>query len=80
MLFLALAVLSALVWLALRSDVLQKTRQQTKLPPGPRRKLLFGNLGDLPPADERAWEFWLKHKDLYGKFFHWDMMSLGKSL
>lgn len=79
MLSLALVVLSALVWLVLRSSALLKTRQQTKLPPGPPRKLLIGNLGDLPSPDERKWYFWLKHKALYGEFSNGDVMSLGKS-
>lgn len=41
-------------------------RQQAALPPGPPRKPVVGNLGDLPSHTEKAWEYWLKHKDVYG--------------
>ncbi|KAL5363253.1 cytochrome P450 [Aspergillus floccosus] len=36
------------------------------LPPGPPRKPVVGNLGDLPSHTDKAWEYWLKHKELYG--------------
>ncbi|KAH8690781.1 cytochrome P450 [Talaromyces proteolyticus] len=36
------------------------------LPPGPKPKLFIGNLSDLPPAGEKEWLHWAKHKDLYG--------------
>ncbi|EAU32638.1 predicted protein [Aspergillus terreus NIH2624] len=41
-------------------------RLRVALPPGPPRKPLIGNLGDLPSHTDKAWEYWLKHKDLYG--------------
>ncbi|KAL5363085.1 cytochrome P450 [Aspergillus floccosus] len=63
---LALAVFLALVGLVFSTSILQRRRRQIKLPPGPPRKPLVGNLGDLPSLDERTWEFWLKHKDIYG--------------
>lgn len=42
-------------------------RLRVALPPGPPRKPLIGNLGDLPSHTDKAWEYWLKHKDLYGE-------------
>ena len=36
------------------------------LPPGPKKKFLLGNIGDLPKAGQLEWEHWMKHKELYG--------------
>lgn len=72
---LALAAFSALIGLILSTSILKWRRQRIKLPPGPPRKPLFGNLGDLPSNDVRLWEFWLKHKETYGKFSDRAIMS-----
>ncbi|OAP59384.1 hypothetical protein AYL99_06682 [Fonsecaea erecta] len=46
------------------------TNSQSKgnhsLPPGPKPRLLVGNLPDLPPAGAKEWLHWIKHKELYG--------------
>ena len=36
------------------------------LPPGPRPKLVLGNIADLPLPGTQDWMHWLKHKELYG--------------
>ncbi|KAJ5925569.1 hypothetical protein N7454_008208 [Penicillium verhagenii] len=36
------------------------------LPPGPKPRLIVGNLADLPPPGVQDWMHWLKHKELYG--------------
>ena len=36
------------------------------LPPGPKPKLLAGNLSDFPKT--HAGRFWAKHEDLYGMY------------
>ena len=45
---------------------LSPSRRNLRLPPGPRAKPLIGNLLDLPPANALEFEFWARHKDLYG--------------
>lgn len=35
-------------------------------PPGPKPKLIVGNLNDLPPPGAHEWLFWRPHKELYG--------------
>ena len=42
-------------------------RKGQNLPPGPPGLPIFGNLWDLPRPDQPEWEFYSKHKDLYGK-------------
>lgn len=37
------------------------------LPPGPKPKLIIGNLLDMPPAGQLEWLHWAKHKHLYGE-------------
>lgn len=69
-----IAFLSILAGLFLLNCILRKRQQQIRLPPGPPRKAVIGNLGDLPSQDDRAWVFWMKHKDLYGTCSKWDMM------
>lgn len=70
-----------LIGLFLGGCILQsRRRRQIHLPPGPSRKPLVGNLCDLPSHDERAWLFWMKHKDLYGKCSELAMMQHKKKL
>ncbi|OGM40602.1 cytochrome P450 monooxygenase [Aspergillus bombycis] len=56
----------SLVGLYLVRSLLGKKQSLGVLPPGPPRKPIIGNLTDLPSHDVRDWEYWLKHKDLYG--------------
>ncbi|KAB8261239.1 cytochrome P450 [Aspergillus pseudonomiae] len=56
----------SLVGLYLVRSLLSKKQSLGTLPPGPPRKPIIGNLTDLPSHDVRDWEYWLKHKDLYG--------------
>lgn len=39
------------------------------LPPGPKPWPVLGNITDLPKPGVREWEFWLRHKDNYGKSY-----------
>lgn len=57
----------SLVGLYLVGSHLSKKHSLGHLPPGPPRKPIIGNLTDLPSHDVCDWEYWLKHKDLYGK-------------
>lgn len=41
-------------------------RFKFRLPPGPSRRPIIGNLLDSPPEGCKEWEHWLKHKELYG--------------
>ncbi|KAK6814883.1 hypothetical protein RU639_009687 [Aspergillus parasiticus] len=54
------------VGLYLVRSLFSKKHSLGHLPPGPPRKPIIGNLTDLPSHDVRDWEYWLKHKDLYG--------------
>ncbi|KUI57327.1 O-methylsterigmatocystin oxidoreductase [Cytospora mali] len=46
--------------------LLIRKKNSHPLPPGPKPWPVVGNIADLPPSGVREWEFWLKHKDLYG--------------
>ncbi|KAI1080356.1 cytochrome P450 [Whalleya microplaca] len=46
--------------------LLLRNKQSRPLPPGPKPWPIVGNLTDLPSPSEPGWEFWAKHKDLYG--------------
>jgi cytochrome P450 len=62
----ALAVLTVAV-LAYRSVVSkQRFKSSHTLPPGPKPRLLLGNIPDLPPAGAKEWLHWLKLKEQYG--------------
>ena len=37
-----------------------------KLPPGPKKFPILGNIKDFPPDGTPEYQHWLKHKDLYG--------------
>ncbi|PHH61250.1 hypothetical protein CDD81_628 [Ophiocordyceps australis] len=39
---------------------------QRRLPPGPKPLPIIGNLLDLPPKEIPGYQYWIKHKDLYG--------------
>ncbi|KAJ5762254.1 uncharacterized protein N7511_005636 [Penicillium nucicola] len=43
-----------------------RRKKSLPLPPGPPRKFLVGNLGDLPSPGQKDWIHWAKHKELYG--------------
>ncbi|OJJ46795.1 hypothetical protein ASPZODRAFT_97356 [Penicilliopsis zonata CBS 506.65] len=45
--------------------ILQK-KKSLRLPPGPPRRFIVGNLKDLPKPDQQEWHHWMKHKELYG--------------
>ncbi|KAE8375526.1 cytochrome P450 [Aspergillus bertholletiae] len=61
-----LALIISLVGFYLVKSLSSKKQPRGPLPPGPLRKPIIGNLTDLPSHTERDWEYWLKHKDLYG--------------
>jgi|SRR5579871_3345059 len=44
----------------------KRTSSHAPLPPGPKPKLIVGNLADLPPSGGHDYQHWLKHKELYG--------------
>lgn len=47
--------------------LISRTRKlPAPLPPGPKKKFLLGNIGDLPPVGKPEWQHWMKHKELYG--------------
>jgi hypothetical protein len=43
-----------------------RQRQTLPLPPGPPRKFIVGNLGDLPSPTQQDWHHWAEHKQRYG--------------
>ncbi|KAH7329603.1 O-methylsterigmatocystin oxidoreductase [Stachybotrys elegans] len=45
---------------------LQLNRRSPRLPPGPTRLPIVGNIRDLPPRETPEHLHWMKHKDLYG--------------
>ncbi|KAJ6101032.1 hypothetical protein N7499_000662 [Penicillium canescens] len=59
---LLLAVVAFCAITALRG----RQKQTLPLPPGPRRKFIIGNLGDLPSPGQQDWHHWTEHKERYG--------------
>lgn len=45
------------------------------LPPGPKGLPVVGNVNDLPKAGELDYVHWLKHKELYGQFWSWNLTA-----
>ncbi|KAE8348889.1 cytochrome P450 [Aspergillus coremiiformis] len=66
MVLLLLTFTISLFGLYLLRFLLSRKQSSRPLPPGPPRNPIIGNLNDLPSHVERDWEYWLKHKDLYG--------------
>ncbi|KAI0002705.1 cytochrome P450 oxidoreductase OrdA-like protein [Xylariaceae sp. FL0662B] len=58
--FIVAAILVGLTGFLLRS------KKSHPLPPGPTTWPIVGNITDLPPSSGPDWEFWARHKDLYG--------------
>ncbi|KIX99846.1 uncharacterized protein Z520_04482 [Fonsecaea multimorphosa CBS 102226] len=66
-LFLALIGILTIALLAYKVfSVNSKSKFNHPLPPGPKPRLLVGNLPDLPPTGAKEWLHWIKHKELYG--------------
>ncbi|OQU95549.1 hypothetical protein CLAIMM_01735 [Cladophialophora immunda] len=66
-LFLAVICVPTIVLLAYKFfSVNPQSKINHSLPPGPKPRLLVGNLPDLPPAGAKEWLHWIKHKELYG--------------
>lgn len=59
-------VLSGLLTLYALSRLLRSKKHDLPLPPGPKGTPLVGNINDLPKPGVPEWQYWLKHKDLYG--------------
>lgn len=64
--------LSVLVLFTARS--LLRRKPLGRLPPGPRRKPIVGNIADLPPAGIQEWVHWGKFKE-YG-MYEWIKMAI----
>lgn len=43
-------------------------KKPTPLPPGPKAKVLIGNLFDLPKPGEVEYVHWLKHREMFGSY------------
>ncbi|KAI7776161.1 hypothetical protein LA080_005783 [Diaporthe eres] len=59
-------ILAIVAYAAVRIVLLLRKSKPYPLPPGPRPWPVLGNITDMPKTGVREWEFWLKHKDLYG--------------
>lgn len=60
-------ILAVVAFAALRILLLVRKGKQYPLPPGPKPWPVLGNITDMPKTGVREWEFWLRHKDSYGK-------------
>lgn len=73
---LAASILVILVLYYVRVIFRDSKRQHLPLPPGPPGKPIIGNLWDLSSTDQQEWHHFFKHKELYGRRFVLDVMSL----
>ncbi|OCT47140.1 O-methylsterigmatocystin oxidoreductase [Cladophialophora carrionii] len=63
----ATLVLLTVAVLAYRSVISrQRLKSSHPLPPGPKPRILIGNIPDLPPAGAKEWLHWFKLKEQYG--------------
>ncbi|KAI1825149.1 cytochrome P450 oxidoreductase OrdA-like protein [Xylaria intraflava] len=46
--------------------IMAAKKRTSPLPPGPKGLPLIGSINAFPPQGVAPWEYWLKHKDLYG--------------
>jgi hypothetical protein len=60
-------ILAVVAYAAVKILLLVKNKERRPLPPGPKPWPVVGNITDLPKPGIREWEFWLEHKDKYGK-------------
>lgn len=60
-------ILAIVAYAAVRIVLLLRKKKPYPLPPGPKPWPVLGNITDMPKTGVREWEFWLKHKDLYGE-------------
>ncbi|KAJ5673894.1 hypothetical protein N7462_009333 [Penicillium macrosclerotiorum] len=72
------SILITLFGISVIAAFLNRKKDHRPLPPGPPRKPLVGNLGDLPRPNDQEWQYWLKHKDLYGPIS--SLTVMGKNL
>ena len=62
---LAVFVTASLLLLVLKQFLFRT--HAIRLPPGPPKLPLVGNVADRPPAGCKEWEYWFKFKSRFGK-------------